>query len=130
MNVNEVIANRANEISQKSIHPNDDVNMSQSSNDVFPTVMHIAAAIEIAGSPHVSLNHLKSTATTFVDDDDGSNGNTTTRKPLLKSIIKLRSALNEKANDYKDIIKIGGTHLQDAVPLTFGQEISGWVAQT
>ncbi len=130
MNVNEVIANRANEISQISIHPNDDVNMSQSSNDVFPTAMHIAAAIEIAGSPHVSLRPSKTnTATTFVDEDDGSNGHTTTRKPLLHSIIKLRNALDEKANDYKDLIKIGRTHLQDAVPLTFGQEISGWVAQ-
>ena len=131
MNVNEVIANRANEISQISIHPNDDVNMSQSSNDVFPTAMHIAAAIEIAGSPHVSLRPSKTNpATTFVDDDDdGSNGHTTTRKPLLQSIIKLRNALDEKANDYKDLIKIGRTHLQDAVPLTFGQEISGWVAQ-
>jgi fumarate hydratase, class II len=131
MNVNEVIANRANEISQISIHPNDDVNMSQSSNDVFPTAMHIAAAIEIAGSPHVSLRPSKTnTATTFADDDDdGSNGHTTTRKPLLQSIIKLRDALDKKANDYKDLIKIGRTHLQDAVPLTFGQEISGWVAQ-
>ena len=131
MNVNEVIANRANEISQISIHPNDDVNMSQSSNDVFPTAMHIAAAIEIAGSPHVSLRPSKTNpATTFGDEDgDGSNGHTTTRKPLLHSILKLRNALDEKANDYKDLIKIGRTHLQDAVPLTFGQEISGWVAQ-
>ena len=129
MNVNEVIANRANEISQISIHPNDDVNMSQSSNDAFPTAMHIAAAIEIAGSSHVSLRPSKTNpATTFVDDD-GFNGHSTTRKPLLHSIIKLRNALDKKANDYKDLIKIGRTHLQDAVPLTFGQEVSGWVAQ-
>jgi fumarate hydratase class II len=138
MNVNEVISNRANEISQISIHPNDDVNMSQSSNDVFPTAMHIAAIIEIAGSPHISLRPLKTNPaiTTFDgggdgggDGDDGSSNHTTARKPLLKSIVKLRNALDEKSNDYKDLIKIGRTHLQDAVPLTFGQEISGWVAQ-
>ncbi len=136
MNVNEVIANRANEISQISIHPNDDVNMSQSSNDVFPTAMHIAAVIEIAGSPHISLRPSKTNpaVTTFDvggdgDGDGGFSNHTTARKPLLQSIVKLRNALDEKSNDYKDLIKIGRTHLQDAVPLTFGQEISGWVAQ-
>jgi len=135
MNVNEVIANRAKEISQISIHPNDDVNMSQSSNDVFPTAMHIAAIIEIAGSPYISLRPSKTDpASTFELDNGGGGGggssdHTTTRMPLLQSIVKLRNALEKKANDYKDLIKIGRTHLQDAVPLTFGQEISGWIAQ-
>ncbi len=131
MNVNEVIANRANEISEsqeksgKKIHPNDDVNMSQSSNDVFPTAMHIATVLEIEGSPTLSLNPLKDNSI----NDNNLIHSTNKRMPLLKSIYKLRNSLNEKAKDYHDIIKVGRTHLQDAVPLTFGQEISGWVAQ-
>lgn len=104
MNVNEVIANRAIEMvggklgSKTPIHPNDHVNMSQSSNDVFPTAMHIAT---------VMLIHEK----------------------LLDSIKNLRNGLAEKAVQFKSIIKIGRTHLQDAVPLTLGQEFSGYVAQ-
>ncbi|MBF0538861.1 MAG: class II fumarate hydratase [Nitrospirae bacterium] len=104
MNVNEVIANRAIAIaggslgSKDPIHPNDHVNMSQSSNDVFPTAMHIAATIELENR-------------------------------LLPAIRQLRDALNEKAQQFKDIIKIGRTHLMDAVPLTLGQEFSGYVAQ-
>jgi fumarate hydratase, class II len=102
MNVNEVISNRAIEIaggvlgSKKPIHPNDDVNMSQSSNDTFPTAMHIAAATETA-------------------------------RKLLPAVKKLRDALDAKAREFSDIVKIGRTHLQDATPLTLGQEISGWV---
>lgn len=104
MNVNEVIANRAIEIaggvmgSKEPVHPNDDVNMSQSSNDTFPTAMHIAAAEEVYHS-------------------------------LLPRIIELRNALAKKAEAFKDIVKIGRTHLMDAVPLTLGQEFSGYVAQ-
>lgn len=104
MNANEVISNRAIELaggvmgSKKPIHPNDDVNMSQSSNDTFPTAMHIAAAEEI--------NHL-----------------------LIPMVTKLRNALDAKAKEFKDIVKIGRTHLMDAVPLTLGQEFSGYVAQ-
>src|SRR6266436_264884 len=103
MNVNEVISNRAIEIaggvmgSKKPIHPNDDVNMSQSSNDTFPTAMHIAAATETA-------------------------------RRLLPAIKKLRDALDTKAKEFADIVKIGRTHLQDATPLTLGQEFSGWVS--
>jgi fumarate hydratase, class II len=103
MNVNEVISNRAIEIaggvmgSKKPIHPNDDVNMSQSSNDTFPTAMHIAAATETA-------------------------------RKLLPAVKKLRDALDAKAREFSDIVKIGRTHLQDATPLTLGQEISGWVS--
>jgi fumarate hydratase class II len=103
MNVNEVISNRAIELSggvmgsKKPIHPNDDVNMSQSSNDTFPTAMHIAAATE------------------------------TVRK-LLPAIKNLRDALDAKARDFIGIVKIGRTHLQDATPLTVGQEFSGWVS--
>jgi fumarate hydratase, class II len=131
MNVNEVIANRSNEIfagqmnSEKKIHPNDDVNMSQSSNDTFPTAMHIATAIEIVGSQSLALRPL------IINDINGSDlfNKTKNRMPLLQSIHKLRKALNEKSKNYEDIIKVGRTHLQDAVPLTFGQEISGWVAQ-
>ncbi len=130
MNVNEVIANRANEIftdpdSEKKIHPNDDVNMSQSSNDTFPTAMHIAAAIEIVGSPLLTLRP------SIINNTDGNNLSNIPRNriPLLQSIYKLRKALNEKSKNYENIIKVGRTHLQDAVPLTFGQEISGWVAQ-
>ncbi len=103
MNVNEVISNRAIEISggvmgsKKPIHPNDDVNMSQSSNDTFPTAMHIAAATETARS-------------------------------LLPAVKNLRNALDAKAKQFADIVKIGRTHLQDATPLTVGQEFSGWVS--
>jgi fumarate hydratase class II len=104
MNVNEVIANRAIELcggvlgSKDPIHPNDHVNMSQSSNDTFPTAMYVAAALKI-------VNHLI---------------------PALK---KLRNALNDKVLEFKDIVKIGRTHLQDAVPMTLGQEFSGYVSQ-
>src|SRR5262245_25532204 len=104
MNVNEVIANRAIELaggklgSKDPIHPNDHVNMSQSSNDTFPTAMHVAAAVEL------------------------------TRR-LVPSVRRLRDALDAKAREFDDIVKIGRTHLQDAVPLTLGQEFSGYVAQ-
>jgi fumarate hydratase, class II len=103
MNVNEVIGNRAIEIaggamgSKKPIHPNDDVNMSQSSNDTFPTAMHIAAATETA-------------------------------RRLIPAVKKLRDALDAKAKEFSAIVKIGRTHLQDATPLTVGQEFSGWVS--
>lgn len=104
MNVNEVISNRAIEKmggeigSKKPIHPNDDVNRSQSSNDVFPSAMHIAAKKDIC-------------------------------ETLLPNLRLLRDALNEKATDFNDIIKIGRTHLMDATPLTLGQEFSGYVSQ-
>jgi len=104
MNVNEVIANRAIELaggklgSKDPIHPNDHVNMSQSSNDTFPTAMHVASALEL------------------------------TRR-LVPSVRALRDALAAKAREFDDIVKIGRTHLQDAVPLTLGQEFSGYVAQ-
>ncbi len=104
MNVNEVISNRAIEMaggelgSKKPIHPNDDVNRSQSSNDTFPTAMHIAAV------------------------------ETVTHR-LLPSAKKLRDALEEKRRKFAHLIKVGRTHLQDAVPLTLGQEFSGYVAQ-
>ena len=104
MNANEVISNRAIEMaggvrgSKKPIHPNDDVNMSQSSNDTFPTAMHIAAAEEVT-------------------------------RDLIPSVKRLRDALNKKAREFADIVKIGRTHLMDAVPLTLGQEFSGYVAQ-
>ena len=103
MNTNEVVSNRAIQMlggvvgSKDPIHPNDHVNRSQSSNDTFPTAMHITAAEEISHS-------------------------------LLPALHKLHGALNDKANDFKDIIKIGRTHLQDATPLTLGQEFSGYVA--
>ncbi|HTC65860.1 MAG TPA: class II fumarate hydratase [Candidatus Acidoferrum sp.] len=103
MNVNEVISNRAIELSggvmgsKKPIHPNDDVNMSQSSNDTFPTAMHIAAATETA-------------------------------RKLLPAVKNLRDALDAKAKEFVGIVKIGRTHLQDATPLTVGQEFSGWVS--
>src|SRR5579871_6270058 len=103
MNVNEVISNRANEMaggvlgSKKPIHPNDDVNLSQSSNDTFPTAMHIAAA-------------------------------TVLREQLLPSVEQVRDALDAKAREFADVVKIGRTHLQDATPLTVGQEISGWAS--
>ena len=104
MNVNEVIAGRANELAtgnrggKQPVHPNDHVNMSQSSNDVFPTAMHVAAVI-------------------FVEEH------------LLPPLKALRGTLDVKAHAFTDIIKIGRTHLQDATPLTLGQEVSGWVAQ-
>lgn len=104
MNINEVIANRAQELADKPlgskefIHPNDDVNMSQSSNDVFPTAMHIAAATEIYYT-------------------------------LLPVLSKMRQELADKMCEFNSIIKIGRTHLMDAVPLTLGQEFSGYVSQ-
>jgi len=104
MNANEVIANRAIEISggvmgsKKPVHPNDDVNKAQSSNDTFPTAMHIAAVEDI-------------------------------HRRLVPMVKKLRDALQKKAAAFKDIIKIGRTHLMDATPLTLGQEISGYVQQ-
>ncbi len=104
MNSNEVIANRAIEIaggvlgSKNPVHPNDDVNKSQSSNDTFPTAMHIAAAEQ--------LNHL-----------------------LLPAVKKLRDTLAKKSAEFKDVIKVGRTHLQDAVPLSLGQEFSAYVQQ-
>jgi len=104
MNVNEVIANRAIELaggklgSKAPIHPNDHINMSQSSNDAFPTAMHVAAALEIT-------------------------------ERLVPSLRALRDTLAAKAREFADIVKIGRTHLQDAVPLTLGQEFSGYAAQ-
>ena len=102
MNVNEVIANRAIELaggvlgSKEPIHPNDHVNLSQSTNDAFPSAMHLAAA-------------------------------TALRERLLPQVRKLRDALDEKAKDWAEIVKIGRTHMMDAVPLTLGQEFSGYV---
>jgi fumarate hydratase, class II len=104
MNVNEVIANRAIELlggelgSKTPVHPNDDVNSGQSSNDTFPTAMHVAAVERV---------HAR----------------------LLPAVRRLRHTLDERARATRDLVKIGRTHLQDAVPLTLGQEISGWVAQ-
>ncbi|MGN6488401.1 MAG: lyase family protein, partial [Devosia sp.] len=104
MNVNEVISNRAIELaggvmgSKKPVHPNDHVNMSQSSNDTYPTAMHIAAVEAIENY-------------------------------LVDRVMLLRNTLDGKANEFMDVVKIGRTHLQDATPLTLGQEISGWVAQ-
>ena len=104
MNANEVISNRAIEMmggemgSKKPVHPNDHVNMSQSSNDTFPTAMHIACAVEVVNR-------------------------------LLPALAKLRNALNDKAQAWKDIIKIGRTHTQDATPVTLGQEFSGYTQQ-
>ncbi|KAF5073681.1 Fumarate hydratase class II [anaerobic digester metagenome] len=96
MNVNEVIANRGNEIAgEKLLHPNDHVNMSQSSNDTFPTAMHIAAALE-------------------------------TKKQLLPAIERMISELERLEAENNGIVKTGRTHLQDATPITFSQEISGW----
>ncbi|KAA5972450.1 class II fumarate hydratase [Pantoea sp. M_9] len=103
MNMNEVLANRASEIlggergMARLVHPNDDVNKSQSSNDVFPTAMHVAAV-------------------------------TALREQLIPQLKVLKSTLAGKADAFSDIVKIGRTHLQDATPLTLGQEISGWVA--
>jgi len=104
MNANEVISNRAIELdggtmgSKSPVHPNDHVNMSQSSNDTFPTAMHIAAVEELTGR-------------------------------LVPSVVALRGALDAKAREFAGITKIGRTHLMDAVPLTLGQELSGYVAQ-
>ncbi|CAM3498166.1 class II fumarate hydratase [Marinicrinis lubricantis] len=100
MNVNEVIARRASEIlqskgSSEKVHPNDDVNRSQSSNDTFPSAMHIAGVLAIRGQ-------------------------------LLPVLMKMSSTLQQKIEQFNQIIKIGRTHLQDATPLTLGQEISGW----
>jgi len=102
MNANEVISNRAIEMaggemgSKKPVHPNDDVNKAQSSNDTFPTAMHIAAAEEV-------------------------------RHRLLPAVTELRDVLKEKTDEFREIIKIGRTHLMDATPLTLGQEFSGYV---
>ncbi|MDN5869010.1 MAG: class II fumarate hydratase [Candidatus Nitrosocosmicus sp.] len=125
MNINEVIVNRALHYSKVTLHPNDDVNMSQSSNDVFPTAMHIAAVIEIKGSSLVSLHSPSTAQSTFVGGDKLKR----VRLPLLQSILNLRDSLGKKSKDYDQVIKVGRTHLQDAIPMTFGQEISGWVAQ-
>ncbi|MGL5240246.1 MAG: class II fumarate hydratase, partial [Kluyvera ascorbata] len=103
MNMNEVLANRASELlggergMARKVHPNDDVNKSQSSNDVFPTAMHVAAVIAL-------------------------------REHLLVQLAILQETLRQKAERFRDIVKIGRTHLQDATPLTLGQEFSGWVA--
>ena len=102
MNANEVISNRAIELaggvmgSKKPIHPNDDVNMSQSSNDTFPTAMHIAAAEQM--------------------------------NELIQRVRQVKSAIDAKAEEFRDVVKIGRTHLQDATPLTVGQEMSGWAS--
>lgn len=101
MNVNEVVANLATSIlgedfkKKKLIHPNDDVNMSQSSNDTFPTAMHISAILAV-------------------------------EEKMLPKLALLKETLEKKADEYKDVVKIGRTHLQDATPLSVGQEISGW----
>ncbi|GAB6927683.1 class II fumarate hydratase [Paenibacillus sp. JCM 10914] len=100
MNVNEVIANRGNQLLEQQdstlrIHPNDDVNKSQSSNDTFPTAMHMAAVIAM-------------------------------EENVLPALRRLKKTFEKKSDEYKDLIKIGRTHLQDATPLTLGQEISGW----
>src|SRR5437868_1514040 len=103
MNVNEVISNRAIELaggemgSKNPVHPNDDVNMSQSSNDTFPTAMHIAAAERV-------------------------------KNALIPAVKNVRDAIAAKAKEFHDVVKIGRTHLQDAVPLTFGQEFGGWAS--
>ncbi len=104
MNVNEVLANRASELlggergDARLVHPNDDVNRSQSSNDVFPTAMHVSAVLAITHR-------------------------------LLPALGKLQATLAQKAKDFDEIVKIGRTHLQDATPLTLGQEFSGYAAQ-
>jgi fumarate hydratase class II len=104
MNANEVIANRASELlggprgRDRLVHPNDDVNRSQSSNDVFPTAMHVAGAVEI-------------------------------EQRLLPAVAHLRDAFAAKERAFRDVLKLGRTHLMDAVPITLGQELSGWVAQ-
>lgn len=104
MNSNEVISNRAIEIaggvmgSKAPVHPNDHVNRGQSSNDTFPTAMHIAVVMEL-------------------------------HRSLFPCVKKLRDTLHAKAEEYQDLVKVGRTHLQDATPITLGQEIGGWVAQ-
>jgi fumarate hydratase class II len=104
MNVNEVLANRASELmggkrgEERLVHPNDDVNLGQSSNDTFPTAMHVAAVIAL-------------------------------ERELKPSVRELRDTLNRKSKQFMKIVKIGRTHLQDATPLTLGQEFSGYVAQ-
>ena len=103
MNANEVIANRAieilgGELGSKLVHPNDHVNRSQSSNDSFPTVMHVATVLEV-------------------------------KERLIPHMKELISSLKKKQEEFKDIIKIGRTHTQDATPLTLGQEFGGYVAQ-
>ncbi len=104
MNMNEVLANRASEImggergEGRKLHPNDDVNKGQSSNDIFPTAMHVAAALAVANN-------------------------------VLPALRQLRATLQAKAQAFEGIVKIGRTHLQDATPLTLGQEFSGYVAQ-
>ncbi|NML62009.1 class II fumarate hydratase [Massilia sp. RP-1-19] len=104
MNMNEVLANRGSELmggergEARLLHPNDHVNMGQSSNDIFPTAMHVAAAQAVV-------------------------------KNVLPALVQLRATLAVKARDFADIVKIGRTHLQDATPLTLGQEFSGYVAQ-
>ncbi len=104
MNANEVISNRAIELaggemgSKAPVHPNDHVNRGQSSNDTFPTAMHIAVVLEL-------------------------------RERLYAAVEKLRGTLHAKSEEYADIVKVGRTHLQDATPITLGQEIGGWVAQ-
>jgi fumarate hydratase class II len=104
MNVNEVLANRASELlggprgEKRVVHPNDNVNKGQSSNDVFPSAMHLAAVIAL-------------------------------KSRVIPSIQRLRDALHDKSEVFWDIVKIGRTHLQDAIPLTLGQELSGYVAQ-
>ncbi|MBU9672409.1 class II fumarate hydratase [Planococcus sp. CP5-4] len=100
MNMNEVLARRGNEIlaeqgSDEQLHPNDDVNMSQSSNDTYPTAMHVAGVLAVT-------------------------------EQLIPAVQKLKTTLDEKAKKFDEVIKIGRTHLQDATPLTLGQEISGW----
>jgi len=98
MNVNEVIAHLASEIAQKKVHPNDHVNMSQSSNDTIPSAIHISAAIAF-------------------------------EQQLLPALEHLHTTLSGKAEQLQDVVKTGRTHLMDAMPLTFGQEISGWTNQ-
>ncbi|MBR7784325.1 lyase family protein, partial [Undibacterium luofuense] len=104
MNANEVISNRAIELaggvmgSKQPVHPNDHVNRGQSSNDTFPTAMHIAVVSELFSQ-------------------------------LFPAVTQLRNTLAQKARDYHDVVKTGRTHLQDATPITLGQEIGAWVAQ-
>lgn len=104
MNMNEVLANRASEIlggergQKRLVHPNDEVNLGQSSNDIFPTGMHVAASLAVS-------------------------------RQLLPALAELRDSLQKKADEFNGIVKIGRTHLQDATPLTLGQEFSGYVAQ-